>query len=275
MKQKNAYYFSVNFLLLMGLSFINDAKAQWPRGQGNAYLQFSYGAASASDEFNGNGNLQVLGGTENPQDYSENTIFGYLEYGLTDKLTFIASTFYKDVFIEERGQDLETAGLSDLTLQARYTLLQTDKFVLSPQVGVKIPTGYDEDTNPPLGSGETDLLLNITAGFSFFPVPAYISAGLGTKFRDGPQQDEIFGYLEGGYYITSNLLLRGRFDFLESTTNTNNSFNVAEQAIVTTGPGITYSVLDSIHLSVDGKWTVGGRTTSQLTNFLGGVTFTF
>ena len=135
MKQKNAYYFSVNFLLLMGLSFINDAKAQWPRGQGNAYLQFSYGAASASDEFNGNGNLQVLGGTENPQDYSENTIFGYLEYGLTDKLTFIASTFYKDVFIEERGQDLETAGLSDLTLQARYTLLQTDKFVLSPQVG--------------------------------------------------------------------------------------------------------------------------------------------
>ena len=245
-----------------------DAYAQWPRGKGKGYVQFSLGRADASRGYDARRNLGPLGSLENPESYGETAVYAYGEYGLTNKLTLIASTFFKDTVGENLNGAFTNAGLSDLTVQLRYSLPQLGPLVISPQVGLSIPTGYDPDDSPPLGSGEFDVLAQATVGVSFWPIPAYLGSGFGIKLRGGDIQDEVIAYLESGYFITKNVLVRGRADLTESTTNTTTGFSmldqVPEQGYVTMGPGLSVVLSPKWQLHADLRWTVTGRTTARL-----------
>ena len=262
-------------IVVILLVFGHNAYGQWARGADKGYVQVSFGTATASDQFNASRTIEQLGGLNDPQRYSENAVYVYAELGLSEDVTFIGSTFYKDITVQTRNGNLTTQGLSDLTLQLRYTVYKSSALVVSPEFGVRIPTGYDPDASPPLGSGEADLFFTLNSGLSLYPIPGYFGASIGTRLRGGAQQDEIVGHFEAGYFVHPKLLIRGRFDGLESTTNSNNGFNVTnqvfEQGFFVTGPGITFLASERVQLSVDGRWTVAGRTSSQLTNYLFGV----
>lgn len=268
-------------VIFISLFVCKEAHSQWPRGTGKGYVQVSYGTATANKQFNSNRGIQQLGGADGPQEYSENAIYLYSELGLSDDFTLIASTFYKDITIQTLDGTLDTRGLSDLTLQLRYTAYNSSSLVISPEIGVRIPTGYSTSEPPFLGSGHADLILSVNTGLSLYPVPGYFGASIGSRLRGGSQQDEITGHFEAGYFVHPKVLLRGRFDGSESTTNSNNSeFSVtsrqlSEQAFYIAGPGITYLLSDKLQLSIDGRWTVAGRTASQLTNYLFGVAITW
>lgn len=267
------FIFAVFFLLTTAA----DTQAQWPRGKGKGYVQLSLGRAEASRGFDANRNRGSLGSLENPETYDETALYVYGEYGLANQLTLIGSTFIKSAEGRNLNGSFSNAGLSDLTLLFRYSLPQVGPLVISPQVGVSIPTGYDPADSPPLGSSEFDLLAQVTFGLSFWPVPAYLGSGIGFKQRGGIIQNEVTSYIEGGYFVTEKFLLRGRGDLTESTSNTTNTFSmldqVTEQGYVTVGPGVSVLLSSRWQLHADLRWTVRGRTTADLFSGTVGLAF--
>ncbi len=183
-------------LLTNGLLFfllavaVLDANAQWPRGKGKGYAQFSFGRSTATKGYDADGNTEPLGLLQMPEDYSENAGYLYFEYGLSDKATLVGSTFGKAIDVEALASTHSTSGLADLTLLLRYTVSQTGALVVSPQIGLKLPLGYDSEAEPPLGSGSTDLLAEAALGLSLHPAPAYLTANFGIKVRGGTPENE-------------------------------------------------------------------------------------
>ena len=58
--------------------------------------------------------------------------------------------------------------VGDVVLGAKYQLVSRP-IVLSPFVNVKIPTTYDDELNPALGTGSMDVELRLLVARSFFP----------------------------------------------------------------------------------------------------------
>ena len=267
--------FSLTLLILVFVSY--EAQAQWPRGKGKGYIQLSLGRADASRGFDANRNRGPLGSLENPEQYEETALYAYGEYGLTNRLTLIGSTFLKSAEGQNLNGSFSNSGLSDLTLLLRYSPPQIGPVVISPQVGVSIPTGYDPADSPPLGSGELDLLAQVTFGVSFWPAPAYLSSSIGFKQRGGIIQNEIISHVEAGYFVTEKILLRGRGDLTESTTNTTSDFSqleqVTEKGYLTAGPGVSVLLSPRWQLHADLRWTLSGRTTANLSSGIVGLAF--
>lgn len=253
------------------------AHAQWPRGAGKGYVQLGLGTAGATEGFDVDRNLGQLGSSDNPEEFSEIAFYAYAEYGLSEQWTFIASTFGKNMEAENRTNSFSTSGLSDLTVNLRYSLPQMGSVVISPQFGVKLPTGYDANAAPPLGSGDLDIMGSLQVGISFYPAPAYAGLSLGYKQRGGIPQDELYGHLEAGVFADPSVLLRARLDFIESTTNDADGFTilnqVPEQGYVTAGPGLSVILAENWHAHLDARWTVAGRTTAQITSVIAGVAY--
>lgn len=263
--------------VLLILLFPLTTQAQWPRGTGQGYAQISLGTASATDGFNANRNLGTLGSADNPEEFHEVAFYAYAEYGLNAQWTLIASTFGKSMEAENRTDRFSTSGLSDVTLQLRYSLPQFGSVVVSPQVGVKLPTGYDATAAPPLGSGARDWMGSLQVGISFYPFPGYAGLSAGYRQRGGIPQDEVYGHLEAGVFVDPSILLRLRLDFIESTTNDSDGFTilnqVPEQGYVTVGPGFSVMLGGHWQIHIDPRWTVAGRTTAQIVNVIAGVAY--
>ena len=129
-------------VLLFLLAFVvADTYAQWPRGEGKGYFQASLGRAEATQGFDANRSLGPLGSLESPETYDESALYLYGEYGLTDRVTLIGSTFFKNAEGSNPNGSFSNTGLSDLTVQLRYSLPQLGPLVISPQFGFSIPTG--------------------------------------------------------------------------------------------------------------------------------------
>ena len=272
------YLRKIYLVFLLAVFFgAETADAQWARGKGDGYLQVSIGGAVADQQFNTERELEILGRRDNPDEFSEIATYLYFEYGLTPNLTLITSTFAKRMRVENNNTKLITTGLSDIVPQLRYSFSIGDKLVLSPQFGVKIPTGYDKNESPPLGSGEVDYLMSTQAGYSLYPLPVYIGSSFGFKKRGGLQADEFFGHIEIGYRTDKQFLLRVRGSFIESATGTSNRFDINEQnnaqAWVKAGPGITLIINDHWQANLDPSWTVDGRTTAQIFSLIGGIAY--
>jgi len=271
------FVFILGFLLLWMASATTIASAQWARGKGQGYLQLSVGGAVADQEFDKNRDLQILGETDNPDEFSEIATYIYFEYGLTPRLTLITSTFSKRMRVENNNTKVTTTGLSDIVPQLRYSVPIGNKLVISPQFGVKIPSGYNKDDSPPLGSGEVDYLLSTQVGYSLFPLPMYIGSSFGFKKRGGFQSDELFGHIEFGYETEQQFLLRFRGSFIESVSSTGSNFDITEQngeqAWVKVGPGITLMISDQWQANLDPSWTINGRTTAKIFSLIGGIAF--
>jgi len=263
--------------LLAIFLWAESADAQWARGKGDGYLQVSVGGAVADQRFNSERELEILGQRDNPDEFSEIATYLYFEYGLTPNLTLVTSTFAKRMRVENNNTKVTTTGLSDLVPQLRYSFSVSNKLVISPQFGVKIPTGYDKDDSPPLGSGEVDYLISTQAGYSLHPLSMYIGSSFGFKKRGGIQADEFFGHIEIGYQTNQQFLLRVRGSFIESVTGTSNMFDINEQnnaqAWVKAGPGITLIINDHWQANLDPSWTVDGRTTAQIFSLIGGIAY--
>ncbi|MEO1477068.1 MAG: hypothetical protein AAFV01_00675 [Bacteroidota bacterium] len=270
MSARPALVLSVAALLLTLLLLPTEAQAQWPRGQGNGYVQLGLGLAGADRGFDGDRNLGPLGSEDNPETYSEFAVYAYGEVGITDRLTAIASTFLRSSVAENMDGEFVNGGLSDVTLQLRYSFPQIGPLVVSPQVGVRLPTGYDAEDSPPLGSGEADLLAEVQWGVSLWPTPAYVGGSVGYRQRGGLIEDEILAVLEAGYFVTEAFLLRARGDLTESTSNEITDFSQLglppEQGFLTLGPGVTVVLSERWQLNGDLRWTVSGRTTARIVN---------
>lgn len=183
----------------------------WPQKKSGYFLKWSVNYLFTTREFNHEGRKLAIFQErlvyKNTSFRDVNLAF-YGEYGLTSRLTWVASLAAKVLTSKrteligggllERDVTVSTAGVADLFAGLRYGL-RLQPVVLSVQSAIKLPLGYErrpENDGPPLGTGDVDVEWQLLVGRSLFPV--YLTGGIGYRYRSGPLHDEWFFSLEAG-----------------------------------------------------------------------------
>jgi hypothetical protein len=203
----------------------------WVQRKHGYYFKLSGNYLLATKEFNHEGErLDIFQERIIYKDASfrDFNITAYLEYGLFERLTLIANFPFKILTSKRteiiaggllaRKATIHSVGFADLILSSRFALLR-EPFVLSLQSGIKTPLFYDEkpgDDGPPLGTGKIDLESHLLLGKSLYPLPIYITASIGYRWRSGPLHDQILYTAEAGYTL-DKILFKVTIEGLQST----------------------------------------------------------
>ncbi len=118
-------------------------------------------------------------------------------------------------------------------LGAKYQLV-SKPIVLSPFVGVKIPTSYDDDLNPALGTGDADVEFRLLTARSFYPLPVYIGAEAGYRLRGGPFSNQLSYSGEIGATPLRWLSVKA---YLEDSRTLNGNAGLADPGLVQVSEG--------------------------------------
>lgn len=220
----------------------------WTQKKSRLYLKISANYLNTTEEFNHVGEKQEI--------FQErfafiNTSFrdfnfnAYAEYGLFDRFTVIANLPYKILTakrtevvgdsVVSRILTLYSLGVADLSLSGRYAIFKAP-LAVAFQGGIKIPLGYDKNPRnegAPLGTGEVDFEGNLLFGKSLYPLPFYLTGGIGYRQRSGALHDQVLYTAEAGFQ-QSIFLFKVTLDGLFSTTTPP---DLAGQAIITPLPG--------------------------------------
>lgn len=263
----------------------------WVRESQSYYFKISASYLYTEKELNFDGEeVDILSGEEllTNTSYSDLGVNLYLEYGLTERLTAVATLPFKvltskrtevsDVIDLRRDVEAVNGGLSDLALGLRYPLVVAP-LPVSVQGDVKLPLGYDNqpaNDGPPLGSGRVDLEGHLLAGLSLYPFPGYVTAGAGYRVRTGDLDDELLFNVEAGA-SWKRVMAKVGLDALYSTGDppdlqrldggrVSSAVVVTNQDIIKLTPAVSFLlnndialVLEAFHV-IDGKNTVTGTT---------------
>lgn len=190
----------------------------WTAQKGGFYEKASFNFYHADKNFDRDGNRRDL--TDHGE-FTDYNVSNYLEYGLSDDLTVINSLSYKWA---ENDNDLSRAtahGIGDIDLGARYRLHQSDALgVISTQLLVKIPGGYDKNDPLPLGNHQYDTEVRLLYGRSLYPrLPGYANLEIGYRLRAGDPSDELRYLVEVGFDLGRNFFTRAKLDGISSINN--------------------------------------------------------
>ena len=179
---------------IIALSSTSAWAGAWLKKPGESYVKLFASYLFTDEEYDKDGNLipmrsgvpGITNGT-----FEDITIGAYLEYGLSERFTLVATVPYKLLtstwtelganFQVQRDIEATSGGMTDLRAGVRYPL-KTSGFPISLEGIVKFPLGYDPSPDleqvPPLGSGKVDAGFSLLSGVSLWPFPGYIN-GLG------------------------------------------------------------------------------------------------
>jgi hypothetical protein len=263
--------------------------------RGEHFFKLTGNYLNTTEEFNSDGDRQALSsddGLGTVTSFREVSVVAYVEYGLTDHLTLVANAPFKVLTtetVEETKEDSQSnGGLGDLNVYLRLPVVQRS-FAVSVQPGFKIPLGYEKNPDndgPALGTGEIDGEISLIAGFSLYPLPAYVTAGAGYRMRGGDYNDEIIFGFEGGATV-GRLFMKLRFEGLqnesepaespdESGASTGdgggiNDVIIGDQDTYKLLPTISYLFRDTFEITAEVYHTFAGRNTLAGTTFAMGI----
>lgn len=187
----------------------------WTQRKEHYYLRLSGFSFDSRAVFNQDGKLNDFA---NNGRFTDLSAYAYLEYGLSDLVTFVGSVPYKRLRFRNESSSTslnkKTTGWGDVYLGLRY-LLSNQKAVTSLQAGFKFNPGYQTDTTalnlaPPLGDGQNDFELRALIGQSIFKNAAYYNLDVGYRARSGTPVDEIPFAFEAGCGLGKFGLLIGQ-----------------------------------------------------------------
>lgn len=189
----------------------------WTQGKGVLYDRIALCGYRADREFDGDGDRRDLahGGT-----FTDVNVSNYLEYGLTDRVTGVASVPYKVVRKDDDTRETTSWGVGDIDLAVKVKAAEGAFGVVSAQGLVKIPEAYDEDDDLPLGNGQYDLEARLLWGRSLWPaLPGYAGLEVGYRWRLDDPSDEVRYLVELGGDVTRRLYVRAKLDGTYSMDN--------------------------------------------------------
>ena len=171
---------SALFLILSGLLPQQANAGAWAKKKGEYYAKLSSISYSADEHFTADGKREPL---STPDDsFDADQVFLYVEYGVMERLTLVADGNWGELVNRSMQVRDANSGVGDLGIGAKYQWLDAP-VVLAPYIKLKIPTGYDSDDNPSLGTGDVDLEFQLLASRSLYPWPVYVGAELGYRLR--------------------------------------------------------------------------------------------
>jgi hypothetical protein len=271
----------------------------WVQKKDGYYLKVSSSYLSSAREFNVDGDeVDILSGDTLLTDtsYRDISVGIYLEYGLTDRLTAVASLPFKVLRSRRtelsvvpgltRDVDAETGGLADASLGLRYPIA-TAPFPVAVEGSVKLPLGYadrPDNGGPPLGTSHVDIEARLLAGVSLYPFPGYVTGGVGYRVKTGDLDDEIDFSIEGGASwkrLGARIGLGGSYstgdppDISRSEDGrVSSTVHITDQDVLMLTPGLSFSFNDEIALVAEAFHTLSGRNTVAGTTFALGVVYT-
>jgi hypothetical protein len=189
----------------------------WTQQKGKLYDRLSLNYYFADDEFDEHSRMIDFPANG---EYWDSNIANYIEYGLTDRITLINSLYLKHIHWQDDFQKINTYGIGDIDVGAKYKLSEGPWGVVSTQGLVKIPNAYDKDANLPLGNGQYDVELSLLYGKSLWPyIPGYCNFELGYRWRFAEPSDELRYLVEFGTDIYKSLYGRIKLDAILSINN--------------------------------------------------------
>jgi len=210
------------FLGLICLVNAKDGFTQsgWTKGKKEGFYQLSYQSMLSRDYF-------TLGGEQlETNQFTQQSLVFYGEYGVTDKFTIIANLPLQTWNGFENTQ--KVSGLGDLRLEFKHAILK--KYLpLSISIAPELPIGKAnnfakstindfEQINLPSGDGEFNVWSTLASSFSLPKAPFYGSIfgayNLRTEY-DGIQFSDQFALgAEIGYQIAQKVWVNARLNAL-------------------------------------------------------------
>ena len=216
-------------LLLAGAAWAGP----WTRTQGSSYSKFAASYLYTTSEYDATGNeVPIL--TSNPlvqsAAYRDVSLSCYVEYGIRDELTLVASLPFKILTSQrtelssdatlQREVDVTNAGLADLWLGLRRAI-RRGRCPVAIEAGVKAPLGYDrtpDNGGPALGTGYADAEFALSAGYGARHAYAVLRAAYrvyggdldnaaGLAAEVGAHRDPVFVKLELDAWRSSGEIL--------------------------------------------------------------------
>jgi hypothetical protein len=199
------------FILIIFLMQSTAEAGAWTQKKGRAYYKMDFRYLSGTKLYSPDGVKIPI-----PK-FTDITIGIFGSYGITDKFTgFISAALYKSVKLDTTaaafGSDTDVSGFGDIALGGKYRLAKFGKSVVSGKLILVLPTGKSEpDSGLWIGSNDFHQTLGLEYGYSLYPVPAYLNAGVSFSNRSKGFSDQFNYAIEAGYRFFKNLSLIVRF----------------------------------------------------------------
>ena len=186
--------------LLLAIAPTQLHAGAWTQSPGGMYFKIAGLSFRSQDYLDATGDRRERVAKPSMEELSDESISAYLEYGLHERLTLVATLPYKrlvyektevKVFKRSDGPDTTitrihpdeiNSGLADLELRLRWRLLRNPA-VVSLALGGKFPLGYDIDQDS-IGSLEA-------GGLGLGPSPVDDGAGADNKVPLGTGERDI------------------------------------------------------------------------------------
>ena len=236
----------------------------WAQEPGHLYAKVSGIAYDADEVFNDMGDRSAMGLNDNT--FAGRQMFLYVEYGLRPKLTVISQVSAGVLTSEDDFVRSRTTGLADVELGVKYQWLDKP-VVVAPMLSVKLPTGYDADYDPALGTGKPDAEARLLVSKSLYPMPLYLSAETGFRKRGGAFSDQVSWMAEVGATPHPRLFAKvfaGGTNTMVSTSTANigvvgASVQVSEGDYRKVGANAAVQLVDGVWLDLLAETVVDGE----------------
>lgn len=206
-------------------SFNATAQSGWTKGKKEGFYQLSYQSLVSKDYFTLDGELL------NTNQFSQQSLVFYGEYGLTDRFTIIANLPLQTWNGFETTE--KVSGLGDLRLEFKHAILK--KYLpLTISVAPELPIGKAnnfakstvndfEKINLPSGDGEFNVWSTLATSFALPNAPLYGSIfgayNARTEYEGVSFSDQYAIGAEIGYKIAGKVWVNARLNGLASVDN--------------------------------------------------------
>lgn len=208
------------FYLIMPLALL--AQSGWTKAKNEGFYQLSYSTLKSSDYY-------TLDGKQlETNQFSQQSLTFYGEYGVTDKFTVIANWPLQTWNGFETTETV--SGFGDLRIEFKHALLQKH-FPLSIAVAPELPIGKAnnfaqstitdfEQINLPSGDGEFNVWTTLASSFALPNLPLYVNLygayNYRTHYKDVSFADQLGFGAEIGYHIANLVWVNTRVNVLKS-----------------------------------------------------------
>jgi hypothetical protein len=235
---------SIHIIQLFALLFlVHEANGQsgWTKAKGEGFFQTSFSTFGSKEYFNLGGEKLIT------NQFNQQSIVFYGEYGFTDKFTLIANLPLQNFNGFETTETV--SGLGDLRLEFKHALLKK-YFPLAISIAPEIPIGKAnnfansivndfERINLPSGDGEFNVWTTLATSFALGDFPFYGSLFGSYNYRteyDGISfSDQMAVGVEFGYKIANTVWVNARLNGLTSVDE------IIEVADFVRGDGTEYT----------------------------------
>jgi len=259
----NKLFIIIVNLLLISILPVNEIFAgAWTQKKGTGYYKADFRYLGGNKIYDSNGDKLAI------PDFKDITVGVFGSYGITDNLTLMLNAAaFKSVKLDTNtstlGFDNEVSGFGDILVGGKYKLAKFGQSFISGKLLINLPTGESSpDGGLWTGSGDYHQTIGLEYGYSFWPTPAYISAGVTYTNRTQGFSDEFRYGIEAGYTFIKDLSLilrfHGQVSMKNGDPNVKGGFGVYsnDQQYIAYNAELAYKLSDNF--GVKGYYESGG-----------------